>query len=190
MKRFDRILLALLVALAMSAVIIACGDDNGDLFLFAGDDDDDEASGEVWTDPSSGLMWQNGDDCCYEWDKAKGLCQNSNWGGYGDWRLPTISELRSLIRGCSATEADGSCGVTDSCLDSDCWNGPCDGCPGMDGPGTGGRYWPAGLAGDGYWYWSSSTVADDEPYAWSVDFDVGRVNTDIVYDASYVRCVR
>ena len=162
----------------------------------ASDDDDDDVSGDTWTDSSTGLTWQNGDSCCYKWGEAKSYCQTLNWSYYSDWRLPTISELRSLIRGCDATKTGGSCGVTDSCLGwEDCWNSDCDGCAAGGGPGPLGRYWPAELKGEGGfwdWYWSSSWVADGgaNGYVWYVVFDRGHILEDWVGNSNYVRCVR
>ena len=49
------------------------------------------------TDTRTGLIWaaqDNGTDI--NWDSAKAYCENFSAGGYGDWRLPTIEELRSL----------------------------------------------------------------------------------------------
>jgi hypothetical protein len=126
--------------------------------------DDDAASGDVWRDSTSGLMWRNVDDCCYTWEEAKSYCQNLNLGEYSDWRLPTIGELRSLIRGCDATETGG--------------------------PGPGGRYWSPELKGDGWWHWSSSIVADASGVAWFVDFGYAGVSNSAFDNDGDVRCVR
>lgn len=137
-------------------------------------------------------MWQNASDCCYEWDEAKSYCQNLNWGGYSDWRLPTISELRSLIRGCSDTETGGSCGVTDTCLHSLCWDPSCDGCSYYGGPAHG-KYSPSQLKGKYVGNWSSSTVEDHDDTAWWVEFDKGsvpKVNNDNYLLEGHVRCGR
>ena len=130
-----------------------------------------------------------------QWDEAKTYCENLSFDGHDDWRLPTISELRSLIRGCDATELGGSCGVTDSCLDSTtCLNDPCWGCDYLEGPGDGGAYWPEGMTGEISWHWSSSPVADVDYGAWAVKFGCGRVDnrsTDYYYELPYfARCVR
>ena len=161
------------------------------LFILAscksgGDDDtsgDDDASGNlIWQDPPASESMT--------WDDAKTYCENLSFGGYDDWRLPTISELRSLIRGCDGTVTGGACGVTDSCLNSTCWNDPCNGCGYMGGPGSGGAYWPEGLSTEKFWYWSSSPVADLVNNAWLVSFDYGLVETNGVDTTHYVRCVR
>lgn len=48
-------------------------------------------------DEKSGLMWSakdNGENI--NWHDAKRYCENHRVGGYSDWRLPTIDELRGL----------------------------------------------------------------------------------------------
>jgi hypothetical protein len=147
-----------------------------------------------WFDPSSGLCWQNPpEDAWRDWHEAVAYCDGLDLGGYslGSWRLPTISELRSLIRGCPKTETGGECGVTDSCLGDGCWNYNCWECAFEGGPGAGGAYWPTEVGGSGRWYWSSSSsYAGDSSAAWYVNFYVGYVYYDGKSSTDYVRCVR
>ncbi len=167
-----------------------------------GDDDDDasaplhcSADGTVCTDPFTGLMWQNGASVganYLDWTAAQNYCAALTWGGYGGWRLPGLDELRSLIRGCPATQTGGSCGVTDECLSwSGCANETCGGCPYLGGPGTGGAYWPPGMSGAvGVVYWSSSTVADIGKYVWEVGFNLGNLSYNAPGYGFSTRCVR
>ena len=193
--------LALMAVLFLGfGLLVSCGDDDDDDSGSddddddsGSDDDDDDASGDTWTDSSSGLTWQVEPFSDYlNWEEAISYCENLSLDG-GDWRLPTISELRSLIRGCDATELGGSCGVTDGCTDFDCYSEACDGCDYLGGPGSGGAYWPDGMSGEVSWYWSSSPVADGDNHAWGVDFVNGLVNYGYAdyygYDG-YARCVR
>jgi len=160
------------------------------------DDDDDDIGCNTWLDPGTGLMWQIRTTLFPPEDylllEAINYCENLDCGGYNDWRLPTISELRSLIRGCDQTMTGGACEVTDSCLDSDCWNPPyCYGGPGLDGPGPDGMYWPSELGGTVQccMYWSSS-VAPDVNGAWSVYFDQGAISLLLPDFHIHARCVR
>jgi Protein of unknown function (DUF1566) len=147
----------------------------------------------IWTDQKSGLTWQmrrTGGQM--RWAQARAYCDKLSQDGFNDWRLPTISELRSLIRGCRKTETGGACRVTDSCLKRACKNDPCYGCE-QPGPGVEGAYWPAELAGESKpdWSWSSSFVGGNRGVAWNVGFPEGSVNTNGVDGTGNdVRCVR
>ncbi|MDP8224616.1 MAG: DUF1566 domain-containing protein [Candidatus Lernaella stagnicola] len=163
------------------------------LLLSCGDDDDDDDSGGSDDDDAGGdLTWQDPPSSDYmTWENAKIYCANLSFDGHDDWRLPTISELRSLIRGCPATELGGSCGVTDGCTNvSDCWNDACSGCDYLEGPGSGGAYWPDGMSGGIAWYWSSSPVADLGDGAFGVDFYDGYVEGSYIGFDDHARCVR
>ena len=157
----------------------------------------DDSDGTVWIDPFSGLMWQNKDFCHFNTlDVAISYCQDFQRDGYDDWRLPTIDELRSLIRGCDDTVTGGSCRVANSCLqESSCWNfPPCGGCALRQGPGKNGHYLPVELDSWGFQFWSSSLLEDRNNNAWIVMFHSGAVSYEYIYNCPYyevhVRCVR
>jgi Protein of unknown function (DUF1566) len=152
-------------------------------------DDDDNATEETWSDSSSGLTWQvTSSDDSMPFDDAKSYCNNLSLDG-GGWHLPTISELRSLIRGCDTTETGGSCGVTDSCLNSSCQDASCYEYS-SGGDQTDGCYWPSQLGGECWYYLSSSAVTDLDDFTWIVDFGNGLVGYQFVSLGFYVRCVR
>lgn len=53
----------------------------------------------VVTDSTSGLMWQKTleDFTSYTWVRALKYCENLEYAGYSDWRLPNKNELASLL---------------------------------------------------------------------------------------------
>ena len=56
----------------------------------------DNGDGTV-LDSQTGLMWaaqDNGSNIT--WQDAKAYCENYKGGGFADWRMPTIEELRSI----------------------------------------------------------------------------------------------
>jgi hypothetical protein len=116
-------------------------------------------------------------------NSAVEYCENLNEDNHSDWTLPTISQLRTLIKNCPATETIGECKVTDNCLSwGKCKKGVCEGCSNK----SDGRYSKFGDLG-GFWSSSAESSGDN---AWNVDFNDGSVNS---YYKGYnyaVRCVR
>jgi len=187
MRRSSNLLLFLAVALLTGA--LACG--GGSHHKGRGVQ---YVAPNVWTDATTGLMWQNGTDVgsvSYDWADAKNYCANLSWAGYSGWRLPTISELRGLIRGCKSTVTGGACPVTDSCASwSDCWNDTCDECLQWEGPGPLEDYWPPAVSGNIAWYWSSTVATDEVQMVWGVGFLEGLVDTGSEGFTYPTRCVR
>lgn len=153
------------------------------------------------TEPGSDLTWQDPPaEEKLKWEEAKEYCSTLDLDGHDDWHLPTIGELRSLIRGCPATELDGSCNVEETnCLESSCRDASCDGCVPGDGPADG-CYQPEGMLVPGdlaqlpfgcSWLWSATAVADTDNHVWSINFSSGNVYD--MYGVNHrhpVRCVR
>ncbi|HOW50519.1 MAG TPA: DUF1566 domain-containing protein [bacterium] len=150
-----------------------------------------KVQGEIVRDMQTSLMWQRGSGGTKKYDDAIRYCEKLSLGGYHDWRLPSISELKTLIVGCqSGTYA---CGVNDDCLsNSPCYSDACF-CLAGKGPGEGGHYWQKGVwlrQESDSWFLSSSIISGDS--AWSVEFLTGSLlfslrNQSTVFS---VRCVR
>lgn len=52
---------------------------------------------DIWRDNNTGLIWQVPiDSKQYTGEDAKQYCKNLSLGGYTNWRLPTLNELRSI----------------------------------------------------------------------------------------------
>ncbi len=116
--------------------------------------------------------------------EAKRYCANLQEDGYSNWQLPTISEMRTLIKNCLETETGGSCKITDECLHyADCRNEACAGCHNA----SDGRY---SKLGDTGWFWSSSEPSDTTRDAWRVNYYDGQVSNGSKQRYNYVRCVR
>jgi hypothetical protein len=149
-----------------------------------------------WYDPATGLCWQDPPPVLFpSWDEAVAYCEE--WA-YEGWRLPTIQELISLLRGCVDGVATGDlstseCGVTDpGCLGDECNDSGCGICAPNEGPDddTAGCYWDPGLSMDGPCssYWSSSPYTGIGSGGWIVLFFNGLVTNSA--GGNNVRCVR
>lgn len=147
-------------------------------------------AGQVCTDQLHNLVWLRiANSTERNLEGAEDYCSSVTATG-ASWRLPTISELRSLIRGCESTELGGICGVTDACVSESCRNEFCDGCSSGGGPSDG-RYWPAGIVGSSHhWketYWTST--GDEPDYVWVVNFGGGLVAMSHVENLRFTLCV-
>jgi hypothetical protein len=137
-----------------------------------------------------GLMWQRqAQSEGKTWDEAKIYCELLSLAGFRDWRLPSISELRSTIRGCAKTQTGGACGVTDDCCRLcfsfiDCWS--CD----LGGGPAYGCYWPNDFIGACSYFWSSSFDKDNTNAAAVVYFNFGRISHREKFKYASVRCAR
>jgi len=49
------------------------------------------------TDTTTGLMWQRATAGEMKWEAAISYCEDLNFSGYDDWRLPNLKELRSIV---------------------------------------------------------------------------------------------
>ena len=154
----------------LSIISVSCG---------GGDDTCPES--DNFCHAHDGLNWSDASNSSMTWNEAINYCENL--GG----RLPTISELRTLVQNCPATETGGECGVTDSCLSTDCRSGLCSGCEYDDS----GKY---SVFGDTNWFWSFSEI--DQENAWALGFYGGELTfgkkdgNNQFQISNDVRCVR
>ena len=132
-------------------------------------------------DSESGLMWSEKPSETMTLEVAESYCAELSESGFSDWRMPTISELRTLIQNCSSTESGGSVGLTDDCLFLGCWAQ--DSCP-ID------YYKEYSKLGDKSVLWSSSLVPENTNNAWCVIFSGAEISYRSTNDKIYVRCVR
>ncbi len=152
-------------------------------------------------DPETGLCWQDPfSETLMPWQDLISYCENLELGGFTDWYLPNIDELRTLIRGCSFTEPDGECGAQEGFQPlywEEEWETFCLGCASLQGPGENGCYWDVGLGGacEGKMFFASSGYTDEptpNPDEWEagmvVRFDLAGVAGE--GSSRYARCVR
>ena len=164
----------------------------------------------VWCDPDTELCWQNPqrrgldlNDVGLIAAEAVPYCESLVMGGFTDWRVPTVDELRTLIAGNSPSQTDGGCRVSVGSRTGDGFNPACHGSERFSGPAENGCYWKPGLKGrcdkpdlaavKGKMLetWASDQAVND-PEHWTayVSFDTGGVGFN--HNCSYadVRCVR
>ena len=165
------------------------------------DEDADSAEPEENCKTVDGhLWWSSKTTDSMNWESAINHCKElkeSNACGYSDWHLPTIDELKMLLK----WRRDSQCKVsdTDNCLSfDDCWtcSSCCHDCT-LGGGGEcnyssyyyDGRYSKLGDSGS---LWSSSVPTEYTHSAWTVNFNAAQVYNKSKSNKTevYVRCVR
>jgi hypothetical protein len=140
-----------------------------------------------FSDVTTGLCWQDPPaEKSFTRSAAIAYCDAITDRGFADWRLPTVDELVSLVRGKDMS----TCRAVDPrCLAPGC--GQARPCSDLDQPASPtGCYWDRKLAGPCSWYHSSSKV-DGAPYdSWFVYFDKGSLQWGAENLPKHVRCVR
>ena len=96
-----------------------------------------------------------------DWCGALEACEDLDFGGFQDWRLPNVRELQSVV-------------------DYSRWSSHPDGSLPMDPK----------FEGIASWYWSSSSNIDEPGLKYYVNFDIGQVRTQTATASRSVRCVR
>ncbi len=154
----------------------------------AGNENPKCSGAAVLFDTATGYCWmKNQTTTGSSYRQAVEYCENSRAGGYDDWRMPTIRELRSLIKGCNGTVATESapCKVGDFSTQKDYNDKACHGCE-ANLPACYQSKEAGGCLGR---VWSASGVSG---YQGTVAFPTGNIST--TYPSAvthmYVRCIR
>ncbi len=147
----------------------------------------DNADGTI-TDPTTGLMWEKKDESGGLHDRDRQFERIVSWvsvddwidevngedgigfAGYGDWRLPTIAELQTLIRHDAAHPATAN-EFDDSCFD---------GCTVLT----------CSCTSSGDHYTSTGYAFFDPDYSWVINFFDGQSSADANWTMNFVRLVR
>lgn len=65
--------------------------------LFANFTEETKAGKVIVTDTKTNLQWTKDYGTSLTWQQALSYCENLDYGGYTDWRLPNIKELETLV---------------------------------------------------------------------------------------------
>lgn len=132
----------------------------------------------------------------YHAEEAAAYCGSLKEGGFTDWRLPTIDELRTLIVNCPKLEPKGECRVSEKakCLWESCYSETECRCEGESSSDVFSKF---GRVGFGTYWSSSAAVIDGYKRNWLIEME-GYANV-FTYDPyeelnnyhyAIARCVR
>lgn len=136
-------------------------------------------------DSATGLTWSKRTPNEMNWMNAINYCSDLKEGGYDDWRLPKVDELRTIIKDCPKTMSYGGCKVSErnDCLSDNCWKpeGSCF-CS------NGGKY--SKLGDYKIRLWSSSATSNNSNIIWYVNLSEANIYYHSKSNSHHVRCVR
>ena len=133
---------------------------------------------KVWQDPDTGIVWQvEVEDRLFTWDEsfeyAKKL-NRENYGGYSDWKIPTLDELETILG-------------EEFCESEESWNEEfCIKKPLIESTIECSSFQDIASS----FYWSSSNDISDSSCAWRVYLYDGLISDSSKSSKYYVRCVR
>lgn len=140
----------------------------------------DSESQLIWSSRAERTDYPGAPQLFRIFERAEAYCNNLKEGGFADWHLPTIDELRTLIVNCPKLEPYGTCRVSDrtGCLASTCYSESqclCAG-DGSDvlfskfGAEGYGQYWSSSAGGfDGYkQYWLIQTEGSANVFSYDL----------------------
>lgn len=205
------------------------GDSDGDTDADA-DTDTDTGTGELQVeyiehtpmttceggalDPDSMLCWENPtnvgvEETRHTWDAALAYCETLDIGGYTDWRLPSLNEMRSFLRrsadnGCYSLEysmawteiPEGYCPVDDTCSSFDeCWHSEtCNRAYFQSGECSPGSCMDpiieSGENPDTCMYWTTREVDESSDTIWSLDLHDCSLGRYEKTSTNCLKCVR
>lgn len=188
------LLYSLLVVLAAGIIFVA----KSAMVIFDGSGK--EYNAKIFYDPTFGLMWAKAKTDPLLYADAARYCEELRVGKIDDFRLPNITELRTLIQGCAVTGVKGKCPVRDTCFTPECRLDDCKGCEAEKGAGDENLYWLPRVwehtsgASKGF-FWSSTEKKDatgeggaTKEY-WTASFVTGEIAAKELEIWGHARCV-
>jgi hypothetical protein len=152
---------------------------------------------------STGKTWTKGQGFSAELGTARSHCSSMELGGFSDWRLPSIDEMRSLVIGCDGkTGPQGSCPVHEGVTDPLARTSDCDGCAINQGPAEkpGDATKKCYMDNTFEWYcnlfWSSTQIqatSTSDKRSWYIQFYDARIDvppTMSGMQSAGIKCVR
>ena len=148
----------------------------------------------IRTDAAPNLMWSQPSPGPVYYGSIAEYCEELREGGFSDWRLPNIDELRTLIQNCDKTKSGGKCRISENrqYLDEKCWSQDCNGCGKINMLPEKTEYYELreetkkqlmeeinnpkfSKTGSKEAFWSSTLDPENTNEAWGVDFMNARV---------------
>ncbi|MBR6244943.1 DUF1566 domain-containing protein [bacterium] len=147
-----------------------------------------QSSGTPCHDTTNKITWSPLSAGTMDWDSAVSYCDNLDMIGYTDWHLPTIDELRTLVRNCSNTQTGGLCAISDPNALA-YGNYVANNCQCELVENNEGLYSIFG-DNDTVTLWSSSEYSSVDDFAWYLNFANAGVSSHSMSGSYNVRCAR
>ena len=139
----------------------------------------EESASEV-----DGMLWSPISGKRLTFKEADVYCSSLKSGGYSDWHLPTVDDLKTLVQHCPNLEPDGACRLSEDggcLLARKCLNKNKCKCS------SSGKH---SKLNDAVAIWSASLNSSDSQEAYFFDFGSGKIEVQYIGAKAFVRCTR